>query len=137
MGFVNGLPLVVIELKKPGVPARAAFGENVELLSTPQNGIPAHSCSTCCFVASNGTNSRGRSLTADWAFSEWKRIEREGEPHRVSLEVIICGTCDRTFGGLRAYLWGHFESESNPTSGCAQSAAQSFRSFKRCKIGIR
>jgi type I restriction enzyme R subunit len=24
-GFVNGLPLVVIELKKPGVPARAAF----------------------------------------------------------------------------------------------------------------
>ena len=26
VGFVNGLPLVVIELKKPGVPARAAFG---------------------------------------------------------------------------------------------------------------
>jgi len=24
VGFVNGLPLVVIELKKPGVPARAA-----------------------------------------------------------------------------------------------------------------
>jgi type I site-specific restriction-modification system R (restriction) subunit len=23
VGFVNGLPLVVIELKKPGVPARA------------------------------------------------------------------------------------------------------------------
>ena len=28
-GFVNGLPLVVIELKKPGVPARAAFDENL------------------------------------------------------------------------------------------------------------
>jgi len=25
VGFVNGLPLVVIELKKPGVPARTAF----------------------------------------------------------------------------------------------------------------
>jgi len=25
--FVNGLPLVVIELKQPGVPARAAFDE--------------------------------------------------------------------------------------------------------------
>jgi type I restriction enzyme R subunit len=25
VGFVNGLPLVVIELKKPGVPARAAL----------------------------------------------------------------------------------------------------------------
>jgi len=27
VGFVNGLPLVVIELKKPGVPARSAFDE--------------------------------------------------------------------------------------------------------------
>ena len=29
VGFVNGLPLVVIELKKPGVPERAAFDENL------------------------------------------------------------------------------------------------------------
>ena len=29
VGFVNGLPLVVVELKKPGVPARAAFDENL------------------------------------------------------------------------------------------------------------
>jgi len=29
VGFVNGLPLVVIELKKPGVPARAALDENL------------------------------------------------------------------------------------------------------------
>lgn len=29
VGFVNGLPLVVIELKQPGVPARAAFDENL------------------------------------------------------------------------------------------------------------
>ena len=29
VGFVNCLPLVVIELKKPGVPARAAFDESL------------------------------------------------------------------------------------------------------------
>lgn len=29
VGFVTGLPLVVIELKKPGVPARAAFDEKL------------------------------------------------------------------------------------------------------------
>ena len=29
VGFVNGQPLVVIELKKPGVPERAAFDENL------------------------------------------------------------------------------------------------------------
>lgn len=28
VGFVNGLSWVVVELKKPGVPARAAFDEN-------------------------------------------------------------------------------------------------------------
>ncbi len=29
VGFVNGLPLMVIELKKPGVPAKQAFDENI------------------------------------------------------------------------------------------------------------
>ena len=29
VGFVNGLPLVAIELKQPGVPVRAAFDENL------------------------------------------------------------------------------------------------------------
>jgi type I restriction enzyme R subunit len=29
VGFVNGLPLLVVELKKPGVPARTAFDENL------------------------------------------------------------------------------------------------------------
>ena len=29
VGFVNGLPWVVVELKKPGVPARNAFDENL------------------------------------------------------------------------------------------------------------
>jgi type I restriction enzyme, R subunit len=38
VGFVNGLPFVVIELKKPGVPARAAFDEN---LTHHKKEIPA------------------------------------------------------------------------------------------------
>lgn len=41
VGFVNGLPLVVLELKKPGVPARAAFDENLTSYKHLQNGIPA------------------------------------------------------------------------------------------------
>jgi hypothetical protein len=37
-----------------------------------------------------------RSLTADWErFFEWKCIEREDDLRRVSLEVMIRGTCDR------------------------------------------
>jgi len=96
VGFVNGLPLVVIELKKPGVPARAAFDENLTSYKHPQNGIASLFWYNAFLIASNGTDSRVGSLTSDWdRFFEWKRIERENEPRRVSLEVMIRGTCDR------------------------------------------
>jgi len=94
VGFVNGLPWVVIELKKPGVPARAAFDEN---LTHYKQQIPALFWSNALLIASNGTDSRVGSLTADWErWAEWKRIEREDEPRRVSLDVMLRGTCDRT-----------------------------------------
>lgn len=94
VGFVNGLPWVVIELKKPGVPARAAFDEN---LTHYKKEIPQLFWYNALLIASNGTESRVGSLTADWErFFEWKRIEREDEPRRVSLEVMLRGTCDRT-----------------------------------------
>jgi type I restriction enzyme R subunit len=93
VGFVNGLPLVVIELKKPGVSARQAFDEN---LTHYKHQIPALFWTNALLIASNGTDSRVGSLTADWdRFFEWKRIEREDEPRRVSLEVMLRGTCDR------------------------------------------
>jgi type I restriction enzyme R subunit len=94
VGFVNGLPWVVIELKKPGVPAHAAFGEN---LTHYKRQIPALFWYNALLIASNGTDSRVGSLTADWErYFEWKRIERENEPRRVSLEVMLHGTCDRS-----------------------------------------
>lgn len=94
VGFVNGLPWVVVELKKPGVPARTAFDEN---LTHYKQEIPQLFWSNALLIASNGTASRVGSLTADWdRFFEWKRIEREDEPRRVSLEVMLRGTCDRT-----------------------------------------
>jgi type I restriction enzyme R subunit len=93
VGFVNGLPWVVIELKKPGVPARSAFDEN---LKHYKQQIPQLFWFNALLIASNGTDSRVGSLTADWErFFEWKRIEREDEPRRVSLEVMLRGTCDR------------------------------------------
>jgi len=92
--FVNGLPWVVIELKKPGVPARSAFDEN---LTHYKQQIPQLFWFNAILIASNGTDSRVGSLTADWErFFEWKRIEREDEPRRVSLEVMLRGTCDHT-----------------------------------------
>jgi len=95
VGFVNGLPLVVIEFKKPGVAARAAFDENLTSYKHAQNGVPALFAFNSLLIASNGTDSRVGSLTADWErFFEWKRVAREDEPRRVSLETMIRGTCD-------------------------------------------
>ncbi|MCX7038018.1 MAG: type I restriction endonuclease subunit R [Spirochaetes bacterium] len=94
VGFVNGLPWVVVELKKPGVPARTAFDEN---LTHYKLQIPQLFWFNALLIASNGTDSRVGSLTADWdRFFEWKRVEREDEPRCVSLEVMLRGTCDRT-----------------------------------------
>ncbi|HRD90355.1 MAG: type I restriction endonuclease subunit R [Candidatus Accumulibacter sp.] len=91
VGFVNGLPWVVIELKKPGVPARAAFNEN---LTHYKQQIPQLFWFNALLIASNGTDSRVGSLTANWErWVEWKRVEREDEPRRVSLEVMLRGTC--------------------------------------------
>lgn len=95
VGFVNGLPWVVIELKKPGVPARQAFDGNLTSYKHAQNGVPALFWSNALLIASNGTDSRVGSLTADWErFFEWKRIESEDEPRRVSLEVMLRGLCE-------------------------------------------
>jgi type I restriction enzyme R subunit len=93
VGFVNGLPWVVVELKKPGVSARAAFDEN---LTHYKKEVPQLFWYNALLIASNGIESRVGSITADWErFSEWKRIESEDEPRRVALEVVIRGTCDK------------------------------------------
>ena len=91
VGFVNGLPLLVIEFKKPGVAARVAFDDN---LTHYKAAIPQLFWSNAFLIASNGTDSRIGSLSADWErFFEWKRIESEDEPRRVSLDVLLRGVC--------------------------------------------
>ena len=93
VGFVNGLPWVVVELKKPGVPARNAFDEN---LTHYKAQVPALFWYNGLLIASNGLDSKAGSLTADWdRWSEWKRIEREDEPRRISMDVMFRGTCDK------------------------------------------
>ncbi|MFM7265845.1 MAG: type I restriction enzyme endonuclease domain-containing protein, partial [Cyanobium sp.] len=79
------------EFKKPGVSARDAFTGN---LTHYKAAIPQLFWSNAFLIASNGTDSRIGSLSADWErFFEWKRIESENEPRRVSLEVLLRGTC--------------------------------------------
>ncbi len=73
--FVNGLPWVVIELKRPGVSVRQAFDENLTSYQHPQNGVPRLFAFNALLVASNGTEAKVGSLTADWGrFFDWKPL---------------------------------------------------------------
>lgn len=83
VGFVNGLPWVLIECKAPSVPARRAFDDNLTSYKHPQNGIPRLCAYNAVLVATNGTAGRVGSLSADSdRFGEWKRIAGEDEPRR-------------------------------------------------------
>lgn len=91
VGFVNGIPLVLVELKKPGVNVREAYDKN---LSDYKDTVPQLFHNGFLLV-SNGVESKLGSITAKWEhFSDWKKIATEGEA--ISLETILRGTCDKT-----------------------------------------
>ena len=93
VGFVNGLPLVFIELKGIDHNVEEGFRNNFrDYLDT----IPQLFWFNAAVIFSNGLESRLGTITGKWAnFKEWKRIEREEEKPTVSLETILRGVCDR------------------------------------------
>jgi type I restriction enzyme R subunit len=109
VGFVNGLPWVVIELKSPGVPARSAFDEN---LTHYKQQIPQLFWFNALLIASNGTDSRVGSLNDRGRCFEWNRSGREDEPRYVSLEVMVRRT--RKFSRPRL-LSGQIDVEAIPS----------------------
>jgi len=93
VGFVNGLPLVLFELKASHHNLRAAFDDNLRdyRATIPQLFVP-----NAFVVLSNGSKSKMGSSFAPWEhFFEWKRINDEGEKGVVSLDTLIRGTCTR------------------------------------------
>ena len=92
IGFVNGIPLLFIELKASHKHLENAYKLN---LSDYRTTIPQVFWYNGLIILSNGSKSRIGSITAGWEhFSEWKKINDEGEEGRVSLETMIRGVCD-------------------------------------------
>jgi type I restriction enzyme, R subunit len=92
VGFVNGLPLVFIELKASHRRLEHAFERN---LRDYKNAIPNLFLYDAFTILSNGSKSRIGSISADWeCFAEWKKINSEGEEGIVSLDTMIRGTCE-------------------------------------------
>ena len=92
IGFVNGLPLVFIELKASQKKIEDAYNNN---LTDYRDTIPALFIPNAFIILSNGIESKVGSITAGWEhFTEWKKIDEESEPGVISLETMLRGTCD-------------------------------------------
>lgn len=91
--FVNGLPLVVIELKNPtdeNATPRKAFDQ----LQTYKEVIPKLFCYNGLLVASDGLDAEAGSLTAGWSrFMAWKTVDGKKEDATTTpqLETLIKG----------------------------------------------
>jgi len=88
--FVNGLPLVFIELKAVYKNIRAGFDGN--LRDYTNENVIAHAFHHNAFlIVSNGDNARFGSITSTWEhFGEWKRLD-EKDVGSVAAEVLLNG----------------------------------------------
>lgn len=90
LGFVNGLPLIFIELKKPSVPLKGAFNDN--LRDYRGQSIPQLFHPNAFILLSNGSDTKVGTLTSAWEhFFDWKRVDDEDEAGKVSLERALRG----------------------------------------------
>ena len=104
IGFVNGIPLLFIELKASHVRLENAYKHN---LRDYKDTIPHIFWYTGFIILSNGSETKVGTLTSPWEhFSEWKKINSEGEEGVVSLETVIRGTCqpDRLLDILENFI---------------------------------
>jgi type I restriction enzyme R subunit len=88
--FVNGLPLVFIELKAVYKNIRAGFDGN--LRDYMDENVVAHAFHHNAFlIVSNGHNARFGSITSTWEhFGEWKRLH-EADVGNMAAEVLLNG----------------------------------------------
>lgn len=92
VGFVNGLPLLFVELKKTTVDVQNAYEDNyTDYLDT----IPHLFYYNAFLMLSNGTEARVGTLGSKYEFfHEWKRLE-EKEQGSVALETMLRGICKK------------------------------------------
>src|SRR6266702_2224287 len=93
VGFVNGLPLVFIELKASHKKLELAYEMN---LSDYKDTIPQAFWYNAFVILSNGSKARIGSMTAGIEhFAEWKKIDDEKESGLISLDTMIRGVCQK------------------------------------------
>ena len=90
VGFVNGIPLVFMELKNLHKHIRTAFEQN---LSDYKDTVPHLLHHNAFIVLGNGVDAKIGSVSSQYGhFHEWKRLA-ESEPGVVSMETLLKGVC--------------------------------------------
>ncbi|MBC8507195.1 MAG: type I restriction endonuclease subunit R [Chloroflexi bacterium] len=94
IGFVNGIPLVFVELKATHIHLENGYKKN---LRDYKDTIPHLFWYNAVVIISNGSATRIGSISAPWEhFNEWKKINSEGEEGIVSLETATRGICAKS-----------------------------------------
>ena len=92
VGFINGLPLLLMEFKRIDEPVSSAYHDN---LRDYKDTIPHLFWYNALIIVSNGSESRFGGVTGSWEhFTEWKRVSSEEEQGASSLETMFRGLCD-------------------------------------------
>jgi len=92
VGFVNGIPLLFVELKKNTVDIRNAYDDNY---TDYQDTIPHLFYYNAFLMLSNGTEAKVGTLGSKFEFfHEWKRLAEE-DPGSVALETMLRGICKK------------------------------------------
>ncbi|NBI58462.1 type I restriction endonuclease subunit R [Lachnospiraceae bacterium] len=90
VGFVNGIPLLFVELKKNTVDVQNAYDDNY---TDYQDTIPHLFYYNAFLMLSNGTEAKIGTLGSQYEFfHEWKRLAEE-EQGSVALETMLRGIC--------------------------------------------
>lgn len=92
VGFVNGIPLLFVELKKNTVDVQNAYEDNyTDYLDT----IPHLFYYNAFLILSNGTEAKVGTLGSKFEFfHEWKRLA-ENDEGSVALETMLRGICKK------------------------------------------
>lgn len=92
VGFVNGIPLLFVELKKTTVDVQNAYEDNY---TDYQDTIPHLFYYNAFVMLSNGTEAKVGTLGSKYEFfHEWKRLT-EAERGSVALETMLRGICKK------------------------------------------
>jgi type I restriction enzyme R subunit len=95
--FVNGLPLVVIELKNPA-DEKATVRSGFRQVETYKQAIPSLFTFNAITVISDGLEAKAGTISADYSrFMKWKSIDGKAEASKLvsELEVLIRGMLNR------------------------------------------